>query len=116
MESLREQLNDLEAEYVRLGKAKEISADTKALIASLLVLLKLLCSIFLEKSTKKNSRNSSISSSQSDPDDTSKPKRYSQKTKSRSDGSGVEQCDNTRTRETIEILQVNDCGVCGEDL
>jgi transposase len=114
-ESLREQLSDLEAQYVALGKDKEITPDTKALITSLLILLKLLCSIFLEKSTKKNAKNSSIPPSQSDPDNTSKSKGVTEKAGAKA-GFEQEVSQNTRSRERIEILQVIECAVCGEDL
>jgi len=62
--SVKEELENLRGEYKRLSSEGKVSADTRLLINSLLVLLELLVSVFLEKITKKDNKNSSKPSSQ----------------------------------------------------
>ena len=78
----------------------------------MITLFELLIAVFMEKQTKKDPRNSSLPSSQTDPDETS--------TRPGPKGKGKRQNDalsgNTRTRETIQVAKVASCEGCGEDL
>ena len=76
------------------------------------MLFELLIAVFMEKQTKKDNRNSSLPSSQSDKDETA--------TRSGANGKGKQHngalSGNTRTVETIQVAQVSECECCGEDL
>jgi len=59
----------LKGEFNRLESEKAISDEIRMLVSSMLTLLELICSIFLEKKTTKNNQNSSKPSSQTDKDE-----------------------------------------------
>ena len=67
--SLREEVERLKNEFDQLAKEKKINSETKMLCQSMLMLINLLVSIFLEKTTKKTSKNSSIPPSQTEKDE-----------------------------------------------
>src|SRR5262249_52521931 len=73
----------------------------------------LLIAIFMEKTTKKNNRNSSKPSSQTEKDESSL-------TKNGTNGKGKREFDtvasNTRTIESTTVVKVTQCDVCGNDL
>jgi transposase len=73
----------------------------------------LLIAIFLEKTTKKNNKNSNKPSSQTEKDESSIKN-------SGTNGKGKQEnnttATNTRTVETVTIVKVKRCDVCGEDL
>ena len=83
------------------------------LMNSLFMIVELMLSIFLERTTRKTDKNSSMPASQSDRDDTvlgagganGKGKRFASK-----------MAGNTRTRQTVTVASVDVCEVCGEDL
>ena len=70
-------------------------------------------SIFLEKTTKKNSRNSSIPTSQTDEDETTN-KSTGKSSKGNSDNDNS--ASNSRTNETVTVSLVSTCNICGKDL
>jgi transposase len=78
----------------------------------MIMLFELLIAVFMEKQTKKDTRNSSLPSSQTDKDETS--------THGGANGKGKEHngtlSENTRTVETVQVAKVADCECCGEDL
>jgi transposase len=78
----------------------------------MILLFELLIAVFMEKATKKNSKNSSLPSSQTNKDETS--------TQPGANGKGKQQNNNrsgnTRTVETARVAGVSDCENCGEDL
>ena len=64
-QSLREEFERLKAQFEHLSATdNKMSAETRTLINALLMLLKVLMAIFMEKTTRKGSRNSSIPPSQ----------------------------------------------------
>ena len=71
----------------------------------------MLIAIFLEKTTKKTSKNSSIPPSQTEPDESTHPG---------TNGKGKPESKlaaaNTRTIETVILAKVSRCDVCGQDL
>ena len=111
-QSLREEFDQLKGEFERLSNEEKITAEVRALIQAMLMLFELLMAIFMEKKTRKNSRNSSIPSSQTGKDETS--------THPGSNSKGQEHngtlSSNTRTVESVHVAQVSVCESCGEDL
>ena len=61
--SLRAQLDDCRARFDAIKQKGEASADTLALINALFMLVDIVVAVFLEKTTPKTSRNSSLPSS-----------------------------------------------------
>jgi transposase len=111
--SLREELDTLKGQFERLCADGKMGQESRALFQALLMLFELLMAVFLEKRTPKNSRNSGLPSSQTDKDDDTAPQPGA-----RSKGKAHEhtRSANTRTVETVEILPVDACETCGEDL
>jgi hypothetical protein len=76
-------------------------------------LVSLLVSVFMEKTTRKDARNSSKPSSQTDKDESALPSKGSRGRGKREDD---ERSANSRTVETIEVSKAERCDRCGEDL
>ena len=112
-ESLRAEFTALQERFGQLGAEGKISAESSALIEALLMLLKLLMAVFLEKTTPKTRANSSKPSSQT-PKDESALGLLGTHGKGRAlNGT---HSGNTRTVETITVSRVRFCETCGEDL
>ena len=74
--SIREEIFQVKqqlAEQIRSGK---VADETRMLFSTLLVILDMLIAIFLEESTKMGNGNSSIPSSQTEEDSSSKPPKW----------------------------------------
>lgn len=112
-QSVREEAERIKAEFDRIAASKKIDAESKMLFQSMLMLINLLIAIFLEKTTKKNNKNSSKPSSQTEKDE-------SAITNTGTNGKGKKEnnatADNTRTVETVSISKVTQCNICGKDL
>jgi len=112
-QSVREEAERIKAEFERLSASKKINSESKILFQSMLMLINLLIAIFLEKTTKKNNKNSSKPSSQTEKDESST-------TQPGTNGKGKQESDavasNTRTIETVTIARVTQCHICGQDL
>lgn len=112
-QSVREEAERIKAEFDRIATSKKIDDESKMLFQSMLMLINLLIAIFLEKTTKKNNKNSSKPSSQTEKDE-------SALTNTGTNGKGKKEnnatADNTRTVETVSISKVTQCDVCGKDL
>ena len=67
--SLRAQLDDCRARFDAIKQKGEASADTFALINALFMLVDTVVAVFLEKTTRKTSRNSSLPSSRDGTDE-----------------------------------------------
>jgi len=111
--SAREELDFLRAEYERLSSSGKISPEVKLLIHSMFILFDVLVSVFLEKTTKKNPKNSSLPSSQTEKDESAKTTGGS---KSKGTRENLARFSNSRTVEKVRTAKVNDCSLCGEDL
>jgi len=110
--SVREEIDRLKKEFEQLCSAGKVSSEIRVLMNSLLVIVELILSVFLEKKTRKTSRNSSIPPSQTDKDETS-----SQNPQSKARGKKVEgEVSNTRIKKTITISKATTCDTCGESL
>lgn len=109
--SVREEVSNLKAQFEELSAEGKLSSEAKVLFSSLLLIVDLILSIFLERQTRKTSRNSSLPSSQTEEDNSSLPG-------SRGKGKRLrgEAARNSSVRETVTIAQVEHCDVCGEPL
>ena len=112
-QSVREEVERIKTEFERLSADKKVNAETKMLFQSMFMIINLILSIFLEKTTKKDNKNSSKPSSQTEKDESSLSKEGAK-------GKGKQESNttayNTRTVETIEVVQVTQCDICGNDL
>jgi len=109
-QSVREEFEQIKVRFENLSNEGKITQETTALFQSMIMLFELLIAVFMEKKTRKNNRNSSIPSSQTDKDRTftgahGKGKKHS-----------GEVSENTRTVETIQVAEIKDCEICGEPL
>ena len=111
--SLREEFDRLKAEFEQLSTTDKMSAETRALCNALLVLFEVLMAIFMEKTTSKGSRNSSLPPSQTSKDETAA-------TRPGGKSKGQEQNDarsrHSRTVTTTAVAAVDACANCGADL
>lgn len=112
-QSVRQEAERIKAECDRLFADKKINDEARFLIQSMLMLINLLVSIFLEKAVSKNTKNSSKPSSQTEKDESSLTDKGS-KGKGKKESSDT--VNNMRTIETITIAEVNECDTCGQDL
>ncbi len=111
--SVRNEVNRLRADFERLGGDGHLTREVKVLMSSMLMIIDLMLAIFLERTTKKDSRNSSKPSSQTEKDDSSLNHLGSNgKGKIENDA----QAKNTRIKERVTLSRVRSCEVCGEDL
>ncbi len=108
--SVREEIERLKQEFEQLCSAGKVSPDVRVVMNSLLVVLELVLAVFLEKKTRKNSKNSSLPPSQTPKDETAI---------SNSNGKGRKvsgEVSNSRTKETITVSKVTTCDNCGVPL
>ena len=70
-QSVREEAERIKNEFQRIAANKKMDAEISMLMQSMFMLINLLIAIFLEKSTKKNNKNSSKPSSQTEKDESS---------------------------------------------
>ncbi len=110
-QSLRQEFDQLKVRFDGLSTEGKISPEAGALIQAMIMLFELLIAVFMERTTRKNSRNSSLPSSQTDKDTTSSTGTNGKGKKQNGTLSG-----NTRTVETIQVAKVKDCEFCGEAL
>jgi transposase len=110
--SLREEFDTLKGQFERLCAEGKMGADSRALFQALLMLFELLMAVFMEKRTPKTRRNSGLPPSQTEKDDSGAQAG----TKAKGRTQTHTRCQNTRTVETLEILPVEACERCGEDL
>lgn len=112
-QSVRDTFEQHKSEFNKLISDKKVAPDIIALINGLLMLMELMLTIFLEKKTTKNNKNSSKPSSQTDKDESSLKHEGSH-------GKGKDEhttaASNTRTKETVTLSKVVECDICGEDL
>ncbi len=111
--TVRNEVSRLKADFEKLCTDGKITSESKVLMNSLFMIVELILSIFLERSTKKDTKNSSKPSSQTEKDDSALGHQES-KSKGKKERIGL--ADNTRTKETITLSKVDTCDVCGESL
>ena len=112
-QSLREEFDSLKAEFERLSGEGKMPAESRTLFKALLMLFEVLMAVFMEKRTTKDSRNSSIPTSQTAKDETAitRPGR-----KGKGPSQNGAPSSNTRTVETVQVAPVDACDTCGADL
>ena len=69
-QSLREEFDQIKVRFEDLSNEGKITPESSALFQAMIMLFELLIAVFMEKKTRKNNRNSSIPSSQTDKDKT----------------------------------------------
>jgi transposase len=111
--SMRQEVDRCHSEFETLLSRSKISPEVEALVKSLLTLLGLLVSIFLERSVKKTSLNSSKPSSQTDKDESTPVEPGSHKKGLKENGTVFS---NAKTRQTTAVVKVSECKKCGADL
>ncbi len=112
-QSVREEAKRIKTEFDRLAAGSKINSECKILFNAMFMLINLLISIFLEKVTKKNSKNSSKPPSQTDKDESSLT-NIGTNGKGKSESNAT--ANNTRTVETVTLIKVTVCDICGQDL
>jgi len=112
--TVRNEVNRIKVDFEQLCADGKITTEIKFLMNSMFMIMELMLSIFLEKATKKDNKNSSIPSSQTDKDESAleTPKGSNGKGKAEKNIS----VNNTRTVESITVSEVYSCDVCGENL
>jgi len=110
--SIREEVDRLRTEFEQLCSEGKVSSEMRVLVNSLLVVVNLILSIFLEKKTRKSSKNSSLPPSQTPKDETS-----TSSSESKGKGRKVSgKISNSRTKEKTSVAEVTTCNICGADL
>ena len=112
-ESVREQFDKFKTEFAALKKSGKVPSETRILIKGLLMLMEIILVAFLEKVTKKDNKNSSKPSSQTDKDDSALGQPGS---KGKGKKENNQTANNTRTKKTVRRITVDTCDICGEDL
>ena len=111
--SVRTEVSRLKIDFEQLCADGKITSESKTLMMSMFLIVELILSIFLEKSTKKDNKNSSIPSSQTEKDESWLGHQGS-------NGKGKKETDtlakNTRVREQVTVSTVSVCDVCAENL
>lgn len=111
--TVRNEVDKLKADFSQLCADGKVTGEVKLLMNSMMMIIELILTIFLERSTKKHGKNSSIPSSQTEKDDTA----LSQSGKH---GKGKlenrKMAGNTRVNESVTVTPATFCNVCGEDL
>jgi len=111
--SVRGQVEKLKIDFEQLRRDGKVTPEIQAIMSSMLMIIELILAIFLERTTKKNSGNSSIPPSQTDKDNSSLSDPGSKDKGKKPDG---EKMKNRRTRETVTVASVDHCDVCGANL
>ena len=110
--SLRDEFGGYKADIVSLRKEGKISNEADVVIGGLCRLLGIVIAIFLEMTTKKTSKNSSIPPSQSDKDETRKsPEKNRDTSAAQNSITGG----NFQTTTVAEISIVEVCDSCCAD-
>jgi len=111
--SVRNEVSRLKADFEKLCAEGKITGESQAIMNSLFMVVELILAIFLERTTKKDTTNSSKPSSQTEKDESAlgHPGR---------NGKGKQEskvtAQNSRTVETVTLSKVQTCDICGEDL
>ena len=111
--SVRDEVSRLKSEFGALRKTGKITKECQMLMQSMFMLVDIILVIFFEKKTKKDSKNSSIPPSQTDKDESAIDQHGS---KGKGKHENNETASNTRVKETVTLVEVNECDKCGEDL
>jgi transposase len=111
--SVREEVERLKTDFDNLRLAGKVSPEIQALMNSMFLIIELILSIFLERTTPKTSANSSLPPSQTEKSDDTALHPGS---KGKGNPLGNATVSHRRVNETITIAPVQTCKVCGENL
>lgn len=111
--SVRQEVDRIKKEFDELSEKSGISRECKILFNSMLMLINILISVFMEKMTAKNNNNSSKPSSQTSKDNSFIPDTGA-KGKGKAESGRL--AGNTRTVENRTVIEVTECSTCGCDL
>lgn len=115
-QSIRAEFDKIKANFDEQVKAGKVSAEVATLFNTLMMLFNIILSVFMEKNTKKTSNNSGIPPSQTTPDESSTNKNKGKRDPKDNTEKEITVSGNTRTIETVTLLPVTACNICGEDL
>ncbi|WP_303906900.1 IS66 family transposase [Thiohalomonas denitrificans] len=110
--SVREEVARLKADFEQLSRQGKVTPETGTLFKSLLLIVELILSIFLERQIRKTPKNSSLPPSQTDKDETSLSRTSGSPKRQPSSGTVA----NHRRVETVTVSTVENCDVCGSPL
>jgi transposase len=111
--SVRSEVGRLKADFEQICRDGQATPEVKALMTSMFMMMELMLSIFLERITRKDSRNSSKPSSQTEKDDSSLTHPGSRGKGKDENGAQVR---NARVKERVTLSKARLCDVCGEGL
>ena len=110
---VREEVDKVKADFDQLCESGKISPESKVLFSSMFMIMNLILSIFMERTTRKNSKNSSIPPSQSEEDNSTD---YNSKSNSKERNDNNDVASNSKTTETTVNETIDNCNCCGQDL
>jgi transposase len=110
---VRSQVEKIKKDFEQLCTDGKVTPEVRAIMSSMLMIIELILAIFLERTTKKNSANSSIPPSQTGKDNSSLTDTGSKDKGKKTGGATVK---NRRTIETLTTVPVDYCDKCGADL
>ena len=103
--TVRNEVSRIKADFEQLCARGKITSEIKILMNSMFMIMELMLSIFLEKATKKDNKNSSIPSSQTDKDESALEPAQG------SNGKGKNEkpltANNTRITETLTTIEAS---------
>lgn len=111
-ETVRQQFDKIKSDFQNEVDSGKVPDNLMTLFKSLITLFEILIAVFMEKQTKKTSKNSSIPPSQTEPDDSFAPKPKKKKTLSNQ--VNPSQCRSESI--TIQTLESDLCKKCDTDL
>ena len=111
--SVRNEVSRLRSDFDRLCGEGQVTSEMKVLMNSMFMIVELMLSIFLERTTKKDSKNSSKPSSQTEKDESSLSHPGSH---GKGKNENTATAHNTRVKENVTLSRARTCDVCGEAL
>ena len=107
-QSLRKQIDKLQEKSKEILSDKNTSKETKLFIRSMLTILTIMFTLFLEKKTRKNSSNSGLPPSQNFGSNGNRNTKGSKEDKMK--GSRLDNSKDTEIRETVSLSSCSECG------
>ena len=111
-QSLRNEIDKLQTESHKILSNKSLPKETKFFIHSMLTILTVVVTLFLEKKTRKNSSNSGLPPSQDFGSNGNRNKERNQT----NERPQAPRLDNVRDTESSETVTPTECSGCGTDL
>ena len=111
--SVRQQVDSITHAFEKPGAEGKLSLEVKILMPGMLTIINLILSVFMEKQTRRTSKNSGLPPSQTSDGQTSDCTQSGSNKKRRSLNGSVS---NKRERVTVETATVDTCRQCGDDL